>query len=158
MRKLIESTLVSLDGVTEAPERRAGFDAGDTAYSIGQLRNYDAFVLGRVTCERFFANWGRTAGDPCIDRINAMPEYVASRSLTQAAWNASLLGPGPSRAIARLKDQPGKGPHQVRHQPLGRHARPRPPDRRVPLLDQARRGRLGAAAVGGRGHLTYAPG
>ena len=37
-----------------------------------------------------------------------MPKYVASRSLTETAWNATLLGPDPSTAIARLKDQPGK--------------------------------------------------
>jgi dihydrofolate reductase len=108
MRKLIESTLVSLDGVTEAPERWAGFDAEDAALSLEQLGNYDAFVMGRATYENFFANWGQTAGDPYIDLINAMPKYVASRTLTQTAWNATLLGPDPSSAIARLKDQPGK--------------------------------------------------
>jgi dihydrofolate reductase len=37
-----------------------------------------------------------------------MPKYVASRTLTETAWNATLLGPDPSSAIARLKDQPGK--------------------------------------------------
>ena len=108
MRKLIESTLVSLDGVIEAPERWANFDAEATALSIEQLGNYDAFVMGRVTYEKFYANWGHIAGNPYIDLINAMPKYVASRSLTQTAWNATLLGPDPSSAIARLKDQPGK--------------------------------------------------
>jgi dihydrofolate reductase len=108
MRKLIESTLVSLDGVIEAPERWATFDAEATALSLEELGNYDAFVMGRVTYEKFYANWGHTAGNPYIDLINAMPEHVASRSLTQAAWNATLLGPDPSGAIARLKDQPGK--------------------------------------------------
>jgi dihydrofolate reductase len=108
MRKLIESTLVSLDGVIEAPERWAIFDAEATAYSMEQLGSYDAFVMGRVTYEKFFANWGHTAGNPYIDLINAMPKYVASRSLTHTAWNATLLGPDPSSAIARLKDQPGK--------------------------------------------------
>jgi dihydrofolate reductase len=108
MRRLIESTLVSLDGVTGAPERWADFDAESTAYATEQLGNYDAFVMGRVTYEKFFANWGHTAGNPYIDRINAMPKYVASRSLTETAWNATLLGPDPSSAIARLKDQPGK--------------------------------------------------
>jgi dihydrofolate reductase len=108
MRRLIESTLVSLDGVTEAPERWARFDAEDTALSLEHLGNYDAFVMGRVTYEEFFANWGHTAGNPYIDRINAMPKYVASRSLAETAWNATLLGPDPSSAIARLKDQPGK--------------------------------------------------
>ncbi len=108
MRKLIESTLVSLDGVIEAPERWASFDAEDTALSLEQLGNYDAFIMGRVTYEKFYANWGHTAGLPYIDLINAMPKYVASSSLTQTAWNATLLGPDPSSAIARLKDQPGQ--------------------------------------------------
>jgi dihydrofolate reductase len=108
MRKLVESTLVSLDGVTEAPERWANFDAEATAYSTEELGKYDAFVMGRVTYEKLFAYWGATAGNPYIDLINAMPKYVASRSLTETAWNATLLGPDPSGAIARLKDQPGK--------------------------------------------------
>jgi dihydrofolate reductase len=108
MRKLIESTLVSLDGVIEAPERWATFDAESTALSIEQLGNYDAFVMGRATYEALFANWGQTAGSPYIDLINAMPKYVASRSLTETEWNATLLGPDASTAIARLKEQPGK--------------------------------------------------
>jgi hypothetical protein len=49
MRKLIESALISLDGVIEAPERWASFDAEATAYSLEQLGHYDAFVMGRVT-------------------------------------------------------------------------------------------------------------
>src|ERR1035441_3954993 len=92
MRKLIESTLVSLDGVIEAPERWANFDAEDAALSMGELGNYDAFVMGRVAYEKFFANWAHVAGNPYIDLINAMPKYVASRSLTEATWNATLLG------------------------------------------------------------------
>ena len=36
MRKLAESTLVMLDDVTQAPERRASFDAESTAYSAEQ--------------------------------------------------------------------------------------------------------------------------
>jgi dihydrofolate reductase len=157
MRKLIESTLVSLDGVIEAPERWAIFDAEDTALSLEQLGNYDAFVMGRVTYQKFYANWGHITGNPYIDLISAMPKYVASRSLTQTAWNATLLGPDPSSAIARLKDQPGKDLIKYGHQPLRRHARARPPDRRVPLLDHSRRGWPRAAAVRGRGHLQPRP-
>ena len=108
MRRLIESVLVSLDGVIEAPEQWANFDAEDAALSIEELGNYDAFVMGRVTYEKFFANWGHVAGNPYIDLINAMPKYVASRSLTETTWNATLLGPDPSSEIARLKNQPGK--------------------------------------------------
>jgi dihydrofolate reductase len=108
MRKLIESTLVTLDGVIEAPERWALFDAESSAYSLEQLDNYEAFVMGRMTYETFYANWGHVTGNPYIDRINAMPKYVASQSLTETTWNATLLGPDPSSAIAKLKSQPGK--------------------------------------------------
>ena len=108
MRRLIESVLVSIDGVIEAPERWANFGDEDAALSMKELANYDAFVMGRVTYEQLFAFWGDVAGNPYIDLINSMPKYVASRSLTETAWNATLLGPDPSGAIARLKEQPGK--------------------------------------------------
>jgi dihydrofolate reductase len=107
MRKLIESTLVSLDGVIEAPERWAIFDEEATQRSMQALDNYDAFVMGRVTYERFRENWSR-GGNPYIDRIGAMPKYVASRSLTEVTWNATLLGSDVVAAIEELKAQPGK--------------------------------------------------
>jgi dihydrofolate reductase len=107
MRKLIESTLVSLDGVIEAPERWAIFDEEATQRSMQELDNYDAFVMGRVTYERFRDSWS-SGGNPYIDRIGAMPKYVASRSLTEVTWNATLLGPDVVAAIEELKAQPGK--------------------------------------------------
>jgi dihydrofolate reductase len=107
VRKLIESTLVSLDGVIEAPERWAIFDEEATQRSMQELDNYDAFVMGRVTYERFRENWG-AGGNPYTDRISAMPKYVASRSLTEVTWNATLLGSDVVAAIERLKAQPGK--------------------------------------------------
>jgi dihydrofolate reductase len=108
VRKLVESTLVTLDGVIEAPERWAVFDAESSALSLEQLDRYEAFVMGRRTYETFHANWGHVTGSPYIDRINAMPKYVASRSLGETTWNATLLGPDPSGAIAELKSRPGK--------------------------------------------------
>jgi dihydrofolate reductase len=107
MRKLIESTLVSLDGVIESPERWATFDDEASELSMQELDNYDAFVMGRVTYERFRANWG-AGGNPYLDRIGAMPKYVASRSLDEVTWNATLLGPDIVAAIQDLKSQPGK--------------------------------------------------
>jgi hypothetical protein len=62
MRKLIESTLVSLDGVIESPERWARFDEESAALAMEQLDDYDAFVMGRVTYERLSANWARISG------------------------------------------------------------------------------------------------
>ena len=108
MRKLIESTLVSLDGVIESPERWAIFDDEATQLSMQELDNYDAFVMGRVTYERFRENWSASGGNPYFDRIAAMPKYVASRSLDEVSWNATLLGPDIVMAIEELKAQPGK--------------------------------------------------
>jgi dihydrofolate reductase len=108
MRKLIESTLVSLDGDIESPEQWAIFDEEATQRSMQELDNYDAFVLGRVTYERFRDNWSSSGGNPYFDRIAAMPKYVASRSLTEVTWNATLLGPDIVGAIQELKAQPGK--------------------------------------------------
>jgi dihydrofolate reductase len=108
MRKLVVSTLVSLDGVIESPNRWANFDEEDAQYAMEQLGNFDAFVMGRVTYEFFRANWSGVTGDPYIEKIGAMPKHVASRSLDEVAWNATLLGPNVVGAIERLKAQPGK--------------------------------------------------
>jgi len=108
MRKLIESTLISLDGVIESPERWALFDEEAAQLSMRDLDNYDAFIMGRVAYERLRAQWAPVTGNPYIEKINAMPKYVASQSLTEVTWNAALLGPDVVDAIEQLKGQPGK--------------------------------------------------
>jgi len=37
------------------------------------------------------------------DRINSLPKYVASRTLTDAAWNAAILQDDAVEAVAKLK-------------------------------------------------------
>jgi dihydrofolate reductase len=108
MRKLVVSTLVSLDGVIESPNRWANFDEEDTQYAMDQLGDFNAFVMGRVTYEFFRANWADVTGDPYVEKIGTMPKHVASRSLDEVTWNATLLGPDVVGAIERLKAQPGK--------------------------------------------------
>ncbi len=107
MRKLIESTLVSLDGVIESPDRWAPFDPAAVQLSMRELDNYDAFLMGRETYERFRSLWG-PGGNPYADKVSAMPKYVASRSLTEVTWNATLLGSDIVDAIGQLKAEPGK--------------------------------------------------
>jgi dihydrofolate reductase len=108
MRKLVVSTLVSLDGVIESPNRWANFDEEDAQYAMDQLGDFNAFVMGRVTYEFFRANWADVTGDPYVEKIGTMPKHVASRSLDEVTWNATLLGPDVVGAIERLKAQPGK--------------------------------------------------
>ena len=108
MRKLVESTLASLDGVIASPGRWSLFDEESSRWTLQELDNYQAFLMGRVTYEYFRNTWGTATGGPLSERINAMPKYVASRTLSEATWNATLLGPDLVGAIEQLKAQPGK--------------------------------------------------
>ncbi len=108
MRKLIESTIVSLDGIIESPDRWAPFDQEAVQYSMHELESYDAFVMGRVTYERLQAIWEPVTGNPYINAINQMPKHVATRTPGNLGWNATPLGDDIAGALARLKAQPGK--------------------------------------------------
>ena len=108
MRKLIESTIVSLDGIVESPDGWAVFDAEAIQYAMNELDKYDAFVMGRVTYERLRAIWESATGNPYIDAINRMPKHVATRTLRSLAWNATPLGDDVTSELLRLKTQPGK--------------------------------------------------
>jgi dihydrofolate reductase len=107
MRKLIESTLISLDGVIEAPHRWSIFDAEAASRSLAELDNYDAFLMGRVGYEQLRALWEPIRDNPYVEAINAKPKYVASRSLAEVGWNATLLGPDVVAEVERLKSEPG---------------------------------------------------
>jgi len=110
MRKLIESTLMSLDGVVESPHSWTGpyWDEESERHALAALDGYDAFVFGRVTYETFASTWGQVKGNAYIERINAMPKYVLSTTLRETTWNATVLQGDAVEEIARLKRQPGK--------------------------------------------------
>jgi dihydrofolate reductase len=110
MRKLIESTFVSLDGVVGSPERWAlpFWDGENRNHAHAELAEYDAFLFGRVTYEKFAAAWSPVKGDPYLDKINGMRKYVASTTLKETTWNATLLQGDIVEEIRKLKDQPGK--------------------------------------------------
>jgi len=91
--KLVELTAMSLDGVVSSPVRwGARYWAGDheqvTEHLMGEA---DALLLGRVTFEDLAGYWPHAGGE-VADRMNALPKYVASRTLTEVGWNATLLG------------------------------------------------------------------
>ncbi len=110
MRKLVEATLVSLDGVVGSPEEWAlpYWDEENKDHAHAQLGDVGAFLLGRVTYEKFVAAWSQVSGDPYLDTINRLPKFVASESLRETTWNATLIIGDVAAEIARLKDQPGK--------------------------------------------------
>lgn len=71
----------------------------------------DALLFGRRTWETMAAAWPERAGDPFADKMNAIPKYVASRTLTQADlhWSGSTLLPvdDPLGAVGDLRAAEG---------------------------------------------------
>lgn len=111
MRKLIESTFVSLDGIVSEPQRWSPpyWDEEHAGYASDLLFSSDALLLGRKTYDVFAQAWPSRSGDPFTDRMNSMPKYVASRTLKDTTWNASVIGEQDVVAdVTRLKEQPGQ--------------------------------------------------
>jgi dihydrofolate reductase len=111
MRKIIEYTLISVDGVFAGTDTSGFFEYRDEAYlrdGLGQLLACEAMLMGRTTYENFARIWpGRN--HPWAERINAMPKYVFSATLEHATWNNSTLIRGDVVAeVTRLKQQEGR--------------------------------------------------
>lgn len=108
MRKLVESTFMTLDGVISRPQDWSGpyWDDEHTGYAEKLLEPADALLLGRETYEVFAASWPEREG-AYAERLNAMPKHVASRTLTETTWNATLIEGDAAEGVAALKEQDG---------------------------------------------------
>lgn len=118
MSKLIVSEFVSLNGVMEAPGGEEGhphtgwtFEAiyGDDHYAYKQqeIEEAGSLLLGRVTYEGFSSAWPEREG-PFADKINSMPKYVVSSTLTDPDWeNTTVLDGDPIESVTRLKSAEG---------------------------------------------------
>jgi dihydrofolate reductase len=105
MREIIESTLLSLDGVIEDPAAWAGpfIDADFQQRALERLAACDAMLMGRRTYELLRRDWAQQSGE-FADCINAMRKYVFSSTLTGVEWpNATLVKDDALAAIHRLK-------------------------------------------------------
>jgi dihydrofolate reductase len=109
MRRIVQSTLVSLDGVIAEPREWAAeyFDPDAQAHALEQLRASEAMLMGRRTYEVFARQWPGLSGD-YADRLNAMPKYVFSSTLAGADWNNTTIIRGDVVAeVAKLKARDG---------------------------------------------------
>jgi dihydrofolate reductase len=134
--RIILSDFMSIDGVVQAPggkdedtdgEFRHGgwsgpfFDPESMGTVIGEVMDRtEALLFGRRTWDGMAAAWPERAGDPYADQMNAIPKYVASRTLSaeEAAsrWNnTALLGGGGDAidAIRSLRTSGGDGGLQI---------------------------------------------
>lgn len=109
MRKIIESTFVSLDGSISDPQEWSPpyWDEEHGSYSAKLIEGVDAMLLGRETYEGFAEAWMSRAGDPLADHFNAMPKHVATRTQTELIWNATPLQGDAVEAVKALKEQDG---------------------------------------------------
>ena len=111
MRRLINSTYVSLDGVIESPQNwpsLGSFTGEGNQIQNDLLQACDGVVMGRRTYEGFAQVWSSMSGDPYSDRINAMPKYVASATLQDPDWNnTTVFADDAVGEIAKLKNQSG---------------------------------------------------
>jgi dihydrofolate reductase len=114
---------VSLDGVSQGPgspdeDTTDGFTRGgwltphlDARFieaAAHWLALADGLLLGRRTYEEFAATWPHITApdDPFTERMNGLPKYVVTDTLSSAPWQpATLLR---LDAVPKLKARPGR--------------------------------------------------
>jgi dihydrofolate reductase len=127
--QIILSDFMSLDGVVQAPGGREEDTEGGFAHGGWSFRYFDeeamgpvidellkkseALLFGRRTWQTMAAAWPGRAGDPFADRMNEIPKYVASRTLSQddLTWRNSTLLPADDAigAVRELRERDGEG-------------------------------------------------
>ena len=116
MGRIVVTEFASLDGVIEDPGgaedfKHAGWsfeiDRGEEVneFKLDELDNSQALLLGRTTYEGFAAAWPEREGD-FADRMNGLPKYVVSSTLTDPTWaNTTVLDGDAIAAVGKLKEQ-----------------------------------------------------
>jgi dihydrofolate reductase len=115
MRKLVVSTYVTLDGVIEDPAWSAPYWSDEAqTFARELLWRSDALLMGRRMYELFATSWPtpewiEREGEFAA-RMNTLPKYVASTTLTEPLeWQGSrLLGGDVAEAVAELKQGSGQ--------------------------------------------------
>jgi dihydrofolate reductase len=117
MGKLVVTEFISLDGVVEDPGGAEGFkyggwtfefDSGEEGmkFKLDELMASDAQLLGRVTYEGFAKAWPTMEAGEFGVKMNSMPKYVVSSTLTDPTWeNTTVLNGDFAADVAALKAQ-----------------------------------------------------
>ncbi|TMR99995.1 dihydrofolate reductase family protein [Nonomuraea basaltis] len=124
--KITLTEFVTLDGVSQGPgspdeDTSDGFTRGgwlvphiDGTFvqrASDWLDLADGLLLGRRTYEAFARDWPKITdpADPFAERMNALPKYVVSNTLTEGTWHPTTVLKGdPLQTVAELKARPGR--------------------------------------------------
>lgn len=116
MGKIVVTEFVSLDGVMEDPGGSEGtrhgawtfeFDRGADGdkFKLDELVEAEAQLLGRVTYEGFAEAWPKMEDEAGFaEKMNSMPKYVVSTTLTDPEWTNSTVLPDLD-AVAKVRDE-----------------------------------------------------
>jgi dihydrofolate reductase len=113
MRRIINSTYISLDGVVEQPHEWPTVDRPSDERGLqiqtSLLMACDAVLMGRRTYDGFAPVWQTRSGDPLSDRMNTIPKYVVATTLRDPDWaNTTVISGDVAGQIRELKAQPGQ--------------------------------------------------
>jgi dihydrofolate reductase len=118
--KIVAAEYVSVDGVMQDPGGVGEIEVGGwtNPYWDDELAKLqadllfasDALLLGRVTYEGFAAAWPDMEHEegPFAVKMNTMPKYVASRTLTGMEWNAALIEGDVAAEVDKLRRDSGQ--------------------------------------------------
>ena len=115
MGKIVVTEFSSLDGVMEAPGgedfKYKGwsfeFDRGDDGnqFKLDETLGSDAVLLGRRTYESFAGAWPDREG-PFAEKLNEMPKFLVSSTITEPEWNNTTRLEGDVvEAVRKLRDE-----------------------------------------------------
>jgi dihydrofolate reductase len=118
MGKIVISENVSLDGVVQDPTGDEGLRQGGWSNQIldndreafvkvfsDEAMRTEALLLGRRSDEWFATRWASRTGE-WADRLNSLPKYVVSSTLSAPEWNNStVLGGDVVDEVSQLRQQ-----------------------------------------------------
>ncbi|KAB8141709.1 dihydrofolate reductase [Chloroflexia bacterium SDU3-3] len=105
MGQIIVTEFVSLDGVMENPAWTMPYWNDEVAsFKRDETERTDSLLLGRVTYEAFAQAWP-TSQDEGAPHMNSIPKFVASTTLRETTWNASVIEGDLLAGIASLRER-----------------------------------------------------
>jgi dihydrofolate reductase len=118
MGKVVISEFVSVDGVMEDPGGAEDYEHGGWTFQfdrgaegdrfkLDETMQAEALLLGRVTYEGFAKAWPSMTDEVGFaDKMNSMPKFVVSTTLSDPEWsNSTAIGGDVAEEVPKLKER-----------------------------------------------------